>query len=479
MRKINLLVLLLLSTVTSIFASNQTYDWIQMTQYITYDAQGNEASRMEYTYDTEGRETGYKYFSNGTLSQQYRDYQYNGRTITCWGDTYTSGSVSSSVKLQRTYTDINWIQIAQQIQYAANGTEASRMECTYDTEGRESSYKYFLNGKLYSQNRDYQYNGRSITYWYDMYIGGSIVSGKIQRTYSDLNWIQITQQIQYAANGTEASRTEYTYDTEGRETGYKSFGIGPVSYQYRDYQYNGQTITCWVDTYKSGSLSVSSSSKIQRTYREAETKTSKTGTDVQTACGSFTWIDGKTYTASNNSASHKLVAKNGNDSIVTLNLTINDKPAVIASLQNGSLVASTSNDTYQWLNCNANSTAIVNATAQTFSPTQTGNYAVKVSSKGCEATSACVTFEAQTTGLADKNQLTFSIYPNPSQGVFNIAGLPTGTYKILNLMGAEVFQFNVESTDAQLLNLSHLAKGLYQISTEDLKIMHNKVVITD
>ena len=61
MRKINLLVLLLLSTVTSIFASNQTYDWIQMTQYITYDANGNEASRMEYTYDTEGRETGYNH----------------------------------------------------------------------------------------------------------------------------------------------------------------------------------------------------------------------------------------------------------------------------------------------------------------------------------------------------------------------------------------------------------------------------------
>ena len=477
MRKINLLVLLLLSTVTSIFAANQTYNWIQMTQYITYDANGNEATRMEYTYDTEGRETGYKSFNNGTLTQQYRDYQYNGRTITCWLDTYTSGSVSASGKIQRTYSDLNWIQLTQQIQYATNGTEFSRMEYTYDTEGRETGYKYFLNGTLYYQFRDYQHNGRTITCWYDFFVSGSSISSfKFQRTYSDLNWIQITQQIQYAANGTEASRMEYTYDTEGRETGYKSFGIGPV-YQYRDYQYNGQTITCWFDTYTSGSLS--SSSKIQRTYREAETKTSKTGTDVQTACGSYTWIDGKTYTASNNSATHKLVAKNGNDSIVTLNLTINDKPAVIASVQNGSLVASTSNDSYQWLNCNANSTAIVNATAQTFSPTQTGNYAVKVSSKGCEATSACVTFEAQTTGLADKNQLTFSIYPNPSQGVFNIAGLPTGTYKILNLMGTEVFQFNVESTDAQLLNLSHLAKGLYQISSDDLKIMHNKVVITD
>ena len=446
-----------------------------MTQYITYDANGNEATRMEYTYDTEGRETGYKSFNKGTLTQQYRDYQYNGRTITFWGDTYTAGSVSASGKIQRTYSDLNWIQLTQQIQYAANGTELSRMEYTYDTEGRETGYKYFLNGTLYYQCRDYQYNGRTITGWYDMYTSGSVSSSiKIQRTYSDLNWIQITQQIQYASNGTEASRTEYTYDTEGRETGCKSFSNGKLAQQYRDYQYNGQTITSWFDMYTAGSLN--SSFKIQRTYREV---ISKTGIDVKTACESYTWIDGKTYTASNNTATHKLVAKNGNDSIVTLNLTINYKPAVTASLQNGSLVASTSNDTYQWLNCDANTTAIANAKKQTFLPTQTGNYAVKVSSKGCEATSACVKFEAQTTGLNKDNYLEFSIYPNPTQGVFNITGLPTGTYKILNLMGASVFQFTVESTDAQLLNLSHLAKGLYQISSDDLKIMHNKVVITD
>ncbi|MBP6460368.1 MAG: T9SS type A sorting domain-containing protein, partial [Bacteroidia bacterium] len=205
----------------------------------------------------------------------------------------------------------------------------------------------------------------------------------------------------------------------------------------------------------------------------------KTGIDTKTACVSYPWIDGKTYTASNNTATHTLVAKNGCDSIVTLNLTINDKPTVSASLQNGSLVASTTNDTYQWLDCDANTAAIANATTQTYLPKQTGNYAVKVSLKGCEATSACVKFEAQTTGIADANHVEFRIYPNPNQGVFNIAGLPTGSYKIMNLMGAEVFDFTVENLEVQLLNLSHLAKGVYQVTSDTVKIMHNKVVITD
>ena len=47
-------------------------------------------------------------------------------------------------------------------------------------------------------------------------------------------------------------------------------------------------------------------------------------TDLQSSCGPFTWIDGNTYTASNNTATHTLTggAVNGCDSIITLDLTI-------------------------------------------------------------------------------------------------------------------------------------------------------------
>jgi gliding motility-associated-like protein len=50
-----------------------------------------------------------------------------------------------------------------------------------------------------------------------------------------------------------------------------------------------------------------------------------TGTDTQTACDSYTWIDGNTYNASNNTATYTIVggAATGCDSIVTLNLTVN------------------------------------------------------------------------------------------------------------------------------------------------------------
>jgi uncharacterized delta-60 repeat protein len=48
------------------------------------------------------------------------------------------------------------------------------------------------------------------------------------------------------------------------------------------------------------------------------------GTAVITACDAYTWIDGVTYTSSNNTATHTLTNAVGCDSIVTLNLTINN-----------------------------------------------------------------------------------------------------------------------------------------------------------
>lgn len=49
-------------------------------------------------------------------------------------------------------------------------------------------------------------------------------------------------------------------------------------------------------------------------------------TDVQEACGAFTWIDGVTYTNSTNTPIYTLASSGGCDSIVTLNLTIKQIP---------------------------------------------------------------------------------------------------------------------------------------------------------
>ena len=69
--------------------------------------------------------------------------------------------------------------------------------------------------------------------------------------------------------------------------------------------------------------------------------TSNTGVDVQTACNSFAWIDGYTYIESNNTATYTLTNQYGCDSVVTLNLTLNHS--------NSATDVQTACDSYTWI----------------------------------------------------------------------------------------------------------------------------------
>ena len=116
---------------------------------------------------------------------------------------------------------------------------------------------------------------------------------------------------------------------------------------------------------------------------------SSTSTDVITACDSYTWLDGNTYTTSNNTATYTTTNATGCDSIITLDLTINSviEPLII---QNGSTLACTNFASgYQWLDCDANYNPITGETGMTFVATQTGNYALEINLNNCIDTSDC------------------------------------------------------------------------------------------
>ena len=105
-------------------------------------------------------------------------------------------------------------------------------------------------------------------------------------------------------------------------------------------------------------------------------------TDVQVACDTFTWIDGITYSASNNTATYMLPTKGGCDSLVTLNLTINNSPTV--DFGNDTIICANTTFTldagsgfnYSWGD---------NTTNQIFPVFNTGDYDVTITDgNGCE-----------------------------------------------------------------------------------------------
>ena len=189
------------------------------------------------------------------------------------------------------------------------------------------------------------------------------------------------------------------------------------------------------------------------------------GTDVITACDSYQWIDGTTYTSSNNTATHTLTggAANGCDSVVTLDLTINTVN-VAAVQQNDSITASATGATYQWLDCNNNYAVISGATNQLFVATANGSYAVEVTENGCTDTSSCYTVIG--IGIADiGSQMGVLIAPNPFSEATTILFDQSlnGEYDLLvfDLVGKEVVRKQRITGNSIRLQKNELGEGVY------------------
>ena len=137
-------------------------------------------------------------------------------------------------------------------------------------------------------------------------------------------------------------------------------------------------------------------------------------TDEIIACEPYTWIDGLTYTESNNTASYTLTNAAGCDSIVQLDLTIEeiDNSVSQAGYQ---LTANQTDASYQWLDCNNDNAAIPGATNQNFTPDTNGDYAVQITKNGCSETSTC--YNVTGIGITENTFVQqISLYPNPSKG---------------------------------------------------------------
>ena len=200
-----------------------------------------------------------------------------------------------------------------------------------------------------------------------------------------------------------------------------------------------------------------------------------TGTDVQTACDTYDWIDGNTYTATNNSAQWTLTNAAGCDSVVTLNLTINTVDATANQSGDINIEANTSGATYQWLDCNDNYSEINGETNQQFTATANGDYAVEVTMNGCADTSNCYT--VTTIGIIENSfDSQLVVYPNPTIGNFTID--LGATYNSVSVTISDVKGKLIQSNtfkDSQLLDLNlSEPNGVYLLKIESES---NKAII--
>lgn len=177
-----------------------------------------------------------------------------------------------------------------------------------------------------------------------------------------------------------------------------------------------------------------------------------------TACTSYTWAqNGMTYTASG-AYNDTITNGAGCDSVVTLNLTI--APLVATATDNGNATATASTGTtYQWINCTTNS-PIAGATAQTFVATANGTYAAIVSNGTCSDTTNCVTIA--NVGIKESMISTISVHPNPTHDVVIVTmDAASATVEVMDVQGKLIQTAQIKSGDQ--IDLSTYERGVYTL----------------
>lgn len=157
----------------------------------------------------------------------------------------------------------------------------------------------------------------------------------------------------------------------------------------------------------------------------------------------------------------------GCDSLVTLKLEVLPSPNVDITISEKTLTVAQENAVYQWLDCNNAYAEIEGATKQSFTATQNGSYAVKVTQNGCTETSAC--YSVTTVGILEN---TFSgditVYPNPTKGIVKIdlgETLPEFVVSIIDVSGQLIRQSIYKNTKMFELNLN-VQSGIYFLTID-------------
>lgn len=199
------------------------------------------------------------------------------------------------------------------------------------------------------------------------------------------------------------------------------------------------------------------------------------GTDVVSACNSYTWIDGNTYFANTNTATYIFpgAGSNGCDSLVTLNLTMSYY-TVLATSTGPITITSSPGSSYQWVTC-PDYTPIPGATTANFTASINGEYAVIASgANGCVDTSNCINIVS--VSIEDYEANSVSIYPNPTSADVVIEfSSAVARIEVTDAQGKLILTNNIVSGD--MISLATEQSGVYfvKIITENASTVHRVV----
>ena len=181
-------------------------------------------------------------------------------------------------------------------------------------------------------------------------------------------------------------------------------------------------------------------------------------------------MDGVTYFSDTTGATFTLTNVNGCDSIITLDLTVEQIDAS-TTVATETITANAPNLTYQWLDCDNGFSPISGATNQSYTATANGNYAVIVSQNGCSDTSLCTLISTISLSEIQAKDV-LEIYPNPTSGNVTIKFTENQDeiqVRLINALGQEIINQSFDGNETISFDVDAGA-GVYSLEISGSKI---------
>ena len=165
------------------------------------------------------------------------------------------------------------------------------------------------------------------------------------------------------------------------------------------------------------------------------------------------------------------------ETIVRFEVSVEITTIDLGTTQSGTTITSNeSGAAYAWSDCTTDQ-IIPNETDQSYTPTNTGDYAVIITKESCSDTSECVPISF--VGLSEQqNSPRFKIYPNPATEVLTIqvTDLINGaSFKIVDQNG-KIIKFGKLNIGETKINIEEFTNGLYFLKIGENDTQSFKVV---
>lgn len=299
---------------------------------------------------------------------------------------------------------------------------------------------------------------------------------------------------QWQVNGTNVGTNSPTYTTTSLTTGQSVTCIMTSNMAgATNNPATSNAITTTVNAYVTPSISISGSTSIcsgtSATFTATATNGGTTPTYQWQVNGSNVGTNSATYSSSSltNGANVTCILTSTaacpsptTATSNTVTVTVNATPATPTITNNAGTLTSSSATGNQWY---LNGTLIAGATSQTYTPTANGVYTVKVTTNGCTSSASAGT-TISGLGIEELNVYALSIYPNPSNGDFNVSFNASVTekytLKVYDEAGKLVFDAQIENqngTYVKQVQLGKVASGIYNVSLSNGSVESNRKVI--